>query len=217
MFLRHIFRQGRLFVKMPVAQCVGGQEHGAAAQFFNGRAGGPAQAVHFFETLFGREVIGRIIGRQPDNRDVPLGAYHMQSGDGAVVHTKIRVTHHLGVQPLLGSFRAAGFGQGHIDVQLKGIAKDIRKDGIDRFTAERGNPKKMMPLLRNPVRRVDQQHVRLEIVKTLAGALIRPAELFPAALRPGFVLGRVFSVHQVGAGAGPENRRRWPLSFASVA
>ena len=198
MLARHVLRRVRLLVEMPVAERVGCQQHGAPPGRLDGFAGRLAQRVHLVQAFLGRQVIGRVVGRNADDRDVPLRTDHVQCGDGAVIDPEFRVAHHHGGQAALARLLAARFRQFDIDLQLETVAEQVREDRIDRFAGEVPDAEEMVSDLGDPVRRVDQQHVRLQFVQALARTLVGPAQRLPAAFGFRLVLRRVLAIDQMG-------------------
>src|SRR6185369_7763471 len=76
-------------------------------------------------------------------------------------------------------------------------AEEIREDRIDGEAVKLRLPEEVMPDHGLPVRRVDEQHVRLLGQEMLARTLVAPAQHFPAALRLRFVAPVVIAVNDV--------------------
>ena len=68
----------------------------------------------------------------------------MQRGDRAVVHPEVRIAHHLGHESHPPRFFAASLGELGIDFQVELVAKEIRKDGVDRLAAQVLDTQEMM-------------------------------------------------------------------------
>jgi hypothetical protein len=80
---------------------------------------------------------------------------------------------------------------------LQGIAEQVGKNRVDGLAAQMRDAEKMMALLGYPVRRMDQQNVRLECIQALARPLVRPAQLLPPPFGTRLVLRWIFTVNEM--------------------
>jgi len=137
------------------------------------------------------------LAENPHHRDVPLRPDHVKRRDRAVVHPELGVAHHLRDEAPCPRLLAACLGQFDVHVECERVAEQVRKDRIDGFSGELFDAQEVMAELGDPVRRMHEEHVRLQAIEALPRVLIRPSERLPAALRLGLVLRRVLAVDEM--------------------
>src|SRR5262249_7782804 len=100
-------------------------------------------------------------------------------------------------QPVPASLLGDHLRQLDVDLDVVVEAEQVRENRVDREPVELRHAEEMMADDSLPVRRVDQEDVRLFLAEMLARALVAPAQHLPSALRLRLVAPVVLAVDDV--------------------
>src|SRR6266851_2808011 len=149
----------------------------------------------------------------------------MRSDYRAVVEAEVRIGHLARDKALGARLIVDRVGQLDVDRGVEVVAKEVRKNRIDREALKPRHAGDVMADERHPVRRMDDDHVGFELFDLFAAVVVSPAQHLPSAARARNVLRRIFAVHQVrrmGCDEATDNRsftshaRRPPIGFAAA-
>ena len=216
MLLAHVLGRVGLLGEVAVRERVGGEHDRAAAELLDRRPRRLAEHVHLPDLLVRRRLVpvGPAVRGEPDHGEVPGGAQHVQRHDRPVVHAERGVAHGPGQQAALLRLLHDRLGQLGVDGDVVVEAEEVGEDRVDGLAAQVGHGEHVVADRGDPVRGVDDEHVRLQALELGARSLVRPPDHLPAALRPGLVLRRVLAVEELRRVGSEEAARSLRLASA---